>query len=49
MAAARYCRTPQKSIPIAAVPKNAAIDPMYNKVFKPRPFKEPEKGEVQGF
>ena len=26
----RHCRMPQKTIPIAAVQKNAAIDPMYS-------------------
>ena len=26
----RHCRTPQKTLPIAAVTKNAAIDLMYN-------------------
>ena len=26
----RHCRTPQKTIPIAAVQKNATIDPMYS-------------------
>ena len=26
----RHCRTLQKTIPIAAIPKNAAIDPMYS-------------------
>ena len=25
-----HCRTPQKNIPIEAVPKNAAIDPLYS-------------------